>query len=164
MSERSRRPLVAAIAAGVIIVVLAVLGVLQVLSVRHHDDLDSRRRAAIAAASDEVNTLLTLSKATSTQVLHRLLDGATAGFHDQLETQAKAFQQTIFKGKVVSTGSIASAGLASMRGDKALVVVAAKAAVRNASSAKPEARFYRLTVNVQEIGGHWLVAGLTFVV
>jgi Mce-associated membrane protein len=164
VSARARRPLVVAIAAGVVIVVLAVLGILQVLSVRHHDDLNDRRRAAVAAASDEVSQLLTLSKSTATQVLHSLLDGATAGFHDQLEKQAKAFQQTIVKGQVVSQGSIASAGLASMKGDKALVVVAAKATVRNASSRKAGARNYRLTVTVQQVGGHWLVAGLTFVV
>jgi Mce-associated membrane protein len=164
VTARTRRPLVVAIAAGVVIAVLAVLGVLQVISVRHHDDLDNRRRAAIAAGSDEVSQLLTLSQSTATQVLHRLLDGATAGFHDQLEKQAKAFQQTIVTGKVVSKGSIASAGLASMKGDKAVVVVAAKAVVRNASSKKAGARNYRLTVTVQEVGGHWLVAGLTFVV
>jgi Mce-associated membrane protein len=126
--------------------------------------VDSRRRAAVAAASDEVSQLLTLSKSTATQVLHRLLDGATAGFHDQLEKQAKAFQQTIVKGKVVSKGSIASAGLAGVKGDTAVVVVAAKAVVRNASSRKAGARNYRLTVTVQQVGGHWLVAGLTFVV
>jgi Mce-associated membrane protein len=148
----------------VIVVGLAVIGALQALSIRHHDDLNDRRRAAIAAASDEVNQLLTVSKSTSTQVLHSLLDGATADFHDELEKEAKAFQQAIVKGKVVSRGSIAAAGLASLKGDTAVVVVAAKATVRNASSPKGDARNYRLTVTVQNAGGHWLVSGLRFVV
>ena len=84
------------------------LGVLQAISVRHHDDLNDRRRAAVAGgvrrgepAADPVEVDV------RRQVLHRLLDGATADFHDQLEKQAKAFQQAIAKGKVVSAGSIA---------------------------------------------------------
>ena len=146
------------------VVALAVVAFLQTLSLRHHDDLGQRRAAAIEAASSEVATLLTVKNSTSTAVLKKLLAGATADFHDQLQQQAKVFQQAITQGKVTSTGSIAAAGLVSMAGNKATVALAAKATVRNASSPKGDARNYRLTVTVQQIHGHWLVAGLKFVV
>jgi Mce-associated membrane protein len=166
-SRRSRfgtTPLWIAAVAVVIVITLAVLAFLQTLSLRHHDDLGKQRSAAIEAASTEVATLLTVKKATSTTVLKKLLDGATADFHDQLQQQAKVFQQAITQGKVTSTGSIAAAGLVSMTGSKATVALAAKATVRNASSPKGDARNYRLTVTVQQIHGRWLVAGLKFVV
>jgi Mce-associated membrane protein len=121
--------------------------------------------AAIAAASNEVVTLLTVEHATATADLKRLLDGSTAGFHDQLEKQAKTFRNALTAGQVTSTGSIAAAALVSMTGgDKAVVGIAAKATVKNKSSPKGEPRNYRLTVTVVKVGDHWLVSGLTFVV
>lgn len=152
------------IVASVLVLALAVVGVLQTLSVRHHDQLDDRRKAAIAAASEEVSRLLTVTQSSSTSVLHALLDGATADFHDQLEKEATAFRQAIVKGKVASTGSVAAAALDTLHGDTAVVVVAARASVKNASTPKGDQRNYRLTVTVEDHGGRWLVSKLDFVV
>jgi Mce-associated membrane protein len=151
-------------ALAVVLVVLAVLAFLQTLSIRHHNDLDARRSAAINAASDEVVALLTVRHSTATADLKRLLDGSTADFHDQLQKQAQTFRQALTSGKVTSTGSIAGAALVSMAGDNAVVGIAAKATVKNTASPNGEARNYRLTVTVSKVGGAWLVSGLTFVV
>lgn len=149
-----------------VVVALAVLGIVQALSIRSHDDLADRRRAAVDAASNEVSALLTVSAKSSSANLKTLLAGATAGFHDQLEQQAKTFTQALAQGKVTSTGSVASVGLVSMNGARtsAVVAVAAKASVKNASSPNGDERNYRLTVNVKRVGGRWLVSGLRFVV
>ena len=81
--------------------------------------------------------------------MKKLLAGATAGFHDQLQQQAASFQQALAQGKVMSTGSIAAAALVSMTGDTAVVEIAAKATVKNSASPSGDARNYRLTVTVK---------------
>jgi Mce-associated membrane protein len=163
-SDRALTRTVAVAALAVLLVGLAVLAFLQTLSIRHHDDLDARRSAAVNAASDEVISLLTVQHATAATDLKKLLDGSTAGFHDQLEKQAKTFQKALTAGDVTSTGSIAAAALVSMNGDNAVVGIAAKATVKNKASPKGEGRNYRLTVTVVKVGDRWLVSGLTFVV
>lgn len=164
---------VAVAALAVLLVALAVLALLQSLALHHQRDAsggggDTRPPAVVAAvgaASNEVVTLLTVQHATATADLKRLLDGSTAGFHDQLEKQAKTFRNALTAGQVTSTGSIAAAALVSMTGgDKAVVGIAAKATVKNKSSPKGEPRNYRLTVTVVKVGSQWLVSGLTFVV
>jgi Mce-associated membrane protein len=163
-SDRALTRSVAVAALAVLLVGLAVLAFLQTLSIRHYDDLEARRTAAVNAASDEVIALLTVKHATATSDLKRLLDGSTAGFHDQLEKQATTFRKALTAGEVTSTGSIAAAALVTMSGDNAVVGIAAKATVKNKASPKGEARNYRLTVTVVKVGDHWLVSGLTFVV
>lgn len=155
---------IAVVALAVALVVLAVLAFLQTLSIRHHDDLVAGRSAAVNAAADEVAALLTVTHGTATTDLQRLLDGSTAGFHDQLEKQATTFRQALTAGNVTSTGSIVAAALISMTGDNAIVGIAAKATVINNQSPRGEPRNYRLTVTVTKAGGRWLVSGLTFVV
>lgn len=149
-----------------VVVVLAVLGVLQALSIRNHDDLEDSRRGAVDAASNEVSALLTVSAKNSAKNLKTLLAGATAGFHDQLEQQANTFKQALTQGKVTSEGSIASVGLVSLNdaGKSAVVAVAARATVKNATSPEGDQRNYRLTVTVEHVDGRWLVSGLRFVV
>jgi Mce-associated membrane protein len=147
-----------------VVLALAALIFVQAQAIRSQDDLQSSRAAAVNAASDEVVDLLTVEHSSAAADLKKLLAGATAGFHDQLQQQAASFQQALAQGKVVSSGSIAAAALVSMTGDTAVVTIAAKATVKNAASPAGEARNYRLTVTVKHVASQWLVAGLTFVV
>ncbi len=170
-SGRTLTRTVAVAALAVLLVGLAVLALLQTLALRHQRDLegapDTRPPAvvaAMAAASSEVVTLLTVQHASATADLKRLLDGSTAAFHDQLEKQAKSFQKALTAGQVTSTGSVVAAALVSMTDNNAVVGIAAKATVKNKASPRGEPRNYRLTVTVVKIGNRWLVSGLTFVV
>ena len=160
---RSKRTWVIATFA-VVVLALAALIFVQAEAIRSHNELQSSRAAAVNAASDEVVALLTVEHSSAAADLKKLLAGATAGFHDQLQQQAGSFQQALVQGKVVSSGSIAAAALVSMTGDTAVVEIAATATVKNAASPTGDARHYRLTVTVQHVAGQWLVSGLTFVV
>jgi Mce-associated membrane protein len=148
----------------VVVLVLATLVFLQTRSIRSHDDLVSKRAAAVNAASGEVVALLTVGHTNAAVDLKKLLAGATAGFHDQLEQQASSFQKALAQGQVTSTGSVAAAALVSMSGKSATVDIAAKATVKNTASPSGDPRNYRLTVTVEQVNGHWLVSGLSFVV
>lgn len=147
-----------------VVLALAALIFVQTQSIRDHNELQSSRAAAVNAASGEVVALLTVEHSSAAADLKKLLAGATAGFHDQLQQQAGSFQQALTQGKVTSTGSIAAAALVSMTGDTAVVAIAAKATVKNSASPSGDGRNYRLTVTVKHVASQWLVSGLTFVV
>lgn len=123
----------------------------------------AEERAAIAAASDEVVGLVSISGATSREDLDRLLDGATASFRSDLEDQSDRLLRALEQGKVTATGEVVSAGVSSIDEDTATVVVAAAGTVRNKGTAKAEPRSYRLRVDLAKEGDRWLVSGLEFV-
>ncbi|MGI8762038.1 MAG: hypothetical protein ACR2LF_12240 [Jatrophihabitantaceae bacterium] len=160
-----RRPAVLlASAVAVVAVALLVVAILQSVSLRHSDAVAGYRSAAVGAARQEVLDLTTLSAATAPADVKRLLDGATAEFRDRFAQQATAFQTALAQGEVTSTGTTTSAGLVSLDGDTATVIVAATATVKNTQSPRGAARSYRFTVTVRHVGARWLVSSLTFVV
>jgi len=149
--------------AGLIVVALLVFAVERALA--WHDD---RQRAddeesAAAAASAEVEGLIDVSASTSAEDINKLLDGATAGFRDQLEEQADRLRKALTKNRVTATGEVVSVGVVKLEDRRATVIVAAAGTVENEQAADAEPRNYRLRVDLQKSGDQWLVSGLEFV-
>lgn len=123
----------------------------------------TRDRAAIAAATVEVERLITISASTSREDVALLLDGATAGFRSELESEANELRRALSANKVTATGQVVSSGLMKLDGTGATVLVAATGSVKNKAAGAGQPRSYRLRVDLQRTGGRWLVSGLEFV-
>lgn len=147
----------------VALIALVVFGVNRLMVIRSDSRAEDGRTAAILAARSEVVTLLSISPTTSKSDVAKLLDGATKDFKAQFNQQAAALQKAVKDAKVTSKGSIASSGVVSFKGNKAVVLVAASGTVKNTNTTKPEARNYRLKVTLDKIGSRWLVSGMDFV-
>lgn len=126
-------------------------------------DQDEARREAVDAASAEVAGLISISNTTSESDLTTLLDGATAEFREDLQSQADRLRSELKKNDVDADGSTVSAGLSAFDDDSATVIVAASGTVDNNQTATPEPRNYRLKVTLVKKGERWLVSGLEFV-
>lgn len=128
---------------------------------------DARRasdgRSAVAAAEREVVALISVSAATSAQDLAKLRAGATGAFRSQLAEQSSTFTTALRKAAVSAHGSVVSAGLASLSGSRATVLLAASGTVRNNAAAAASSRTYRLRAELSRTGGRWLVSSLEFV-
>jgi Mce-associated membrane protein len=146
-----------------VIAALVVYGCERYSSANDADALAADRQHAVLAARTEVLALTTVSAQSSQADIKRLLAGATPEFRDQFQQQAKAFVTALKEANVTSTGSIASAGIESMKAGTAVVLVAASGTVKNKNTDKPEPRNYRLRVTLQKSGGTWLVSGMDFV-
>lgn len=151
-----------------ILVAATVIALLVVAGERGLAWQDHRQRVtdgenAAAAARAEVEGLIGVSSATSKQDLEKLLDGATAGFRDELAAQADSFRQALAKNKVITTGKVVSTGVVKIDGGRATVGVATSGTVKNKQVAKPEPRNFRLRVDLHQDGDRWLVSGLEFV-
>ncbi len=122
--------------------------------------------AAVAAGRTQALNMMTLDYRTAKRDLQRVVDGSTGTMKDQY---AKAMQGTIASTaseKSSSKGTITSAGLASLKGNAAEVLVAGDATVSFPKSAKQAASTivvrYRFRVDLQNVNGVWKSSKLSF--
>lgn len=145
---------------------LVAAGVLLGLAWRHHRDRDADRQAALAAARQEAVNLTTMSYRHADADIQRILAAATGDLHKQFTSERTQLAQVLSQAKSESTGTALEAGVVSLRGDTARVLVAADASVvndqtRQAKSA-PVVKHYRMAMTVQRLGGRWLVSSIGF--
>jgi Mce-associated membrane protein len=159
-SAGPRVPLLIALLLAVLLTAL-VVAVLAVRLQAHHDE-QSRDREALAAARRTVTDLLTVAEAGGQPRLERLLRGATGEFTQQLVGQSDSFTTAVRAAKVSSTGAATEAGIATIDGEHASVLVSAVATVRNMQTPGGQVRPYRFTLELVRHGSTWLVAGLEF--
>lgn len=145
------------------LIALVALVAVQAVGARRDAGASSDRAAAVSAARAEVLALTQISPATSDASIQKLIAGATDDFQAQLQDQAEAIRSAVKESKVTSTGTIASAGIVSLKGDKARVLVASSGSVKNTKTKAATPRTYRLDVRLERVKGRWLVAGLEFV-
>jgi Mce-associated membrane protein len=148
---------------GAIAIGAAAMGVHSGLALRADHQQTAGRVAAVAAASDEVTGLISVSEKTSTAEIDRLRAGATADFGSELEEQSTALRRALQSQTITSTGSVASAGVVAWAPSKARVLVAAVGKVSNGSSKEATPRAYRLRVDLRKVEGRWLVSDMEFV-
>ncbi|MEH3034794.1 MAG: hypothetical protein PGN07_12430 [Aeromicrobium erythreum] len=147
----------------VLLVGLLVVGGLQVQRLATATSDVDRGRDAVAAAERQVLALVRVDAASSDADIARIGAGTTSDFKSQFRSQATAFRAALKANKVVSTGSVDSAGLTALSGRSATVLVASSGTVKNARSEKPQPRSYRFKVSLREVDGSWLVSGMEFV-
>lgn len=145
------------------VLALLAFGGMRLVELHHADSRNDDKKQAVTAASTEVQALTSVSATTTDSALARILDGATADFRDQFKQQAEVFRKTLKDANVKSTAKIVSAGLVTLKGDKATVLVAASGTVTNSKSTYAQARNYRLKVTLDRMGDSWLVSGMDFV-
>lgn len=154
---------VRAFGAVLVVLVLLALGVQRAYTWKGIYDDNEARTSAIDAASAEVVGLISISGSTSESDLNALLEGATAEFRDELQSQADRLLSELRKNDVDASGSVVSAAVSAFDGNSATVILAASGTVDNKQTATPEPRNYRLQVTLVKRGERWLVSGLEFV-
>ncbi|NKQ51953.1 hypothetical protein HFP15_03550 [Amycolatopsis sp. K13G38] len=128
----------------------------------HNDDVD--RAAATDAARTEVINVLTIDPKTVDADVQRIIDGSTGQFKNDFTSRKDVFTSVVKEQNVTSTGQVRAIGVESASDSQASVLVAATSSVTNsASSGQPQARDYRIRVQLQKEAGHWLAAQIEFV-
>ena len=121
-------------------------------------DRDSERAAVLAAASDEVTSLMNISYASAVRDLDRVIAGATGDLRRQFAVQ-RAHASALGQSKSVLTGAVVSTGLLWLHSSEstARAVVAAEG-TDSAGGAQPSLRHYRWVLTLRHVGDRWLVA------
>lgn len=95
--------------------------------------------------------------------VQRVLDSSTGTFYDDFQARAQPFKEVVKQAKSKSVGTIAEAGVESINGDGADVLVAVTVKTSNAGAAEQEPRAWRMRITVQKVGDEAKVANVRFV-
>jgi serine/threonine-protein kinase len=108
--------------------------------------------------------LTTISPQTIDSDIQRILDGSTGPFHDDFANKRSDYTQTVVKSSVTTQGTVNSAGLESINGTTAHVLVAVTVAskVTNNDGASQEPRNMRLVMQVDKLGDAYKVSKVEF--
>jgi len=93
----------------------------------------------------------------------RILDSSTGQFREDFSKRAPAFVDVVKQAKSKTQGTITDAGLESVSGDSARVLVAVAVNTSNAGTVEPSVRHWRMRIDVQKVGDTLKVSNVGFV-
>jgi len=126
-------------------------------------ELDNPKGLFLRTARQAALNLTTIRYTEVDADIQRVLDSSTGAFRDEFKTRAPEFAEAVRQAQSVSEGSIVGAGIESMQGSTARVLVAT--AVKSSSAGAPpqEPRHWRMRISVQAVDGSAKVSGVEFV-
>jgi Mce-associated membrane protein len=147
------------------VVVLALAGLVGWLGYRAHESrqADALRTEFLAVGRQGALNLTTIDFEHVDADVKRILDSATGTFYDEFSQRAQPFVQVVKEVKSKSVGTVTEAGIESVSGDEAQVLVAV--AVNTSVVGQPDqrARHWRMRISVQKVGDETKVAKVDFV-
>lgn len=116
---------------------------------------DQDRAQASDIARQAVQSLVTIDGADPQGNIDKLLAISTGEFRDQLTRVSGTFSAILEQGAVKSAGTIGTAAVESIDGQKATVLVTANTNVRNSEIPNGTQRNYRMVVGLTKQDGAW---------
>jgi Mce-associated membrane protein len=161
----ARSPLRTALSAGLMIVVI-LGGLTGWLGYRAHaaEEAAQQRQAFLQAGRQAAINLTTVDYAHVDADVARILDSATGTFYDDFRQRSQPFIDVVKKTQSTSVGTIAEAGLESVGGNEAQVLVAVQVKTSVGGAPAEEKKGWRMRINVQKTGGGVKVSNVAFVV
>jgi Mce-associated membrane protein len=161
---RRRMPMIASIAAIILIVCFAGASVYMVFAHRDNTERQKREAAFVEGAKHGVLNMISLDYTKAKENVQRVIDSSTGQFKDDFQRNANDFISVVTQSKTISQGSIDAAGIESVDEDSAVVLIAATSRVTNSPAGKDEPpKTWRLKVTVAEVGSHYKMSKVEYV-
>jgi Mce-associated membrane protein len=160
-SGRTRKIIVMVL--GVVVIALAVAASYLGVSVWKARDAAAQSAAAQQAARQTAVNLVSLDYRNIQQGIDRVLSGMTGEVKNQWATQARTIADTATKNQAMSSVQSVRAGVVSVDGDSAEVVVALTAVTTSPKVTQGAPRYYRFSMDLTRTDGRWLVSKLGLV-
>jgi Mce-associated membrane protein len=119
--------------------------------------------AILASATDMANAFLNVDYRTMDDTRDKVLALATGPFKKQYTKSFKSLSTFTQRAKSVQTGEVVWAGISSVDNDSATVFIATNGTVVNTTVDEPQARPYRLQLELALVDGKWLTRNLVFI-
>jgi Mce-associated membrane protein len=117
----------------------------------------------VAAARQTALNLSTITYQTADADFQRILDSSTGAFHDDLSKRSQPFKDVVRQAQSVSSGTVSGAGLESLDGTQAHVLVAVTVKTSNAGKPEQETRNWRMRISVDKVGQSYKASNVEFV-
>lgn len=144
---------------------VAVAGLTGWLGFRYYEShqSDEQRKLFLAVGKQGALNLTTIDWQQADADIQRILDSATGVFYDDFQRRSQPFIKVVKQAKSKSEGNITEAGLESVSGDQAQVLVAVKVKTSIDGAADQEPRSWRMRITVQKMGDDVKVSNVEFV-
>jgi Mce-associated membrane protein len=116
-------------------------------------DGDVHRQMLVGVGRQAALNLTTIDFATVNDDIKRILDSTTGSFHDDFQKRSGPFIQAVTEAKSRSEGTVTEAGLESIDGDDAQVLVAVAVKTSIAGTDEPAPRAWRMRITVTQPAG-----------
>ena len=153
-----------AIAVG-LAMVLALAGLAGWLGHREHqsNQANLQRAAYVDTARQAAINLTSLSYTEVDADIQRIVDSSMGSFRDNFQQHSPAFVEAIKRIQSTSVGTVTEAGLQSISGDEAQVLVAVSVKTSSVGAPEQETRSWRMRISVTKDGQGAKVSDVQFV-
>lgn len=128
------------------------------------DEPDAERREILDAAGDMVTSFVNFDYRDPDATFEAVLAGSTGTFAEQYRAGTADLKRLGSEAKSTMTAEVEAAGLVSSDDDSATVILATRGQVTNEQTGfEPEARNYRIQVELVLTDGQWLTSDLQYV-
>ncbi len=124
---------------------------------------EQRRELFLAAARQGAVDLTSIDWQHAEADVQRVLDSATGTFYDDFQQRAEPFTEVVKQAKSKSVGTVTEAGVESVSGNSAEVLVAVTVNTTNAGAPEQAPRAWRMRLTVRKEGGKAKVSNVEFV-
>jgi Mce-associated membrane protein len=122
-----------------------------------------QRELFLSVGRQAAINLTTISYTQAEADVARILDSATGTFHDEFQQRSEPFIGVVKRAQSTSQGNVIAAGLESIDGDRAHVIVAVSVKTANAGVPDQQPRGWRMRLDVQRVGDTAKVSDVQFV-
>lgn len=125
-------------------------------------EANAKRDLFVQVARQGAVNLTTINYTQVDADVQRILDQSTGAFRDDFEQRSKPFIDVVKAAQSKSEGTVTDAGLESLRGDSAQVLVAIAVKSRTAGG-EESPREWRMRIEVRSVGSDAKVSNVVFV-
>jgi Mce-associated membrane protein len=122
-----------------------------------------QREVFLSVGRQAAINLTTISYTEADADVARILDSATGTFHDDFQQRSQPFIDVVKRAQSTSQGNVTAAGLASVDGDRAQVIVSVSVKTANAGVPEQQPRGWRMRLDVEKVGDTAKVSDVQFV-
>jgi Mce-associated membrane protein len=107
--------------------------------------------------------LTTISYTEAEADVARILNSATGTFHDDFQKRSQPFIEVVKQAQSKTEGTVTAAGLGSVNGDSAQVLVAVSVKTTNAGAPEQQPHAWRMRIDVRKVNDGVKVSNVSFV-
>lgn len=148
-----------------LVVIAAMTGLFAWLGFRAYESNQAQheRHLFVQVARQSALNLSTIDYTKVDDDVQRILDLSTGSFRDDFQKRSGPFIEVVKQAQSKSEGSVVEAGMESVEGDQAQVLIALNVKTSNAGAQDQEPRAWRMRIHVQKVGEDAKVTNVEFV-
>lgn len=145
--------------------VVALAGLVAWLGFRGYQShqAEAQRNLFLQVGRQAALNLTTISYTEADADVQRILASATGTFYDNFAKRTQPFIDVVKQVQSKSVGTVTEAGLESVQGDRAQVLVAVRVETSNAGAKQQDPRAWRMRIDVQKVGNQAKISNVEFV-